>query len=103
MAAIMIVYMDIADGAWIKPYFAAVPSILAEYGGVSIAASREIRRVEGDIDAPDRIAIFRFPSLGDVDRFFADARYQPFLEARRKGARSQIYAFKNGVKDGELL
>lgn len=103
MAAIMIVYMDIADSSWIKPYFAEVPKILAEYGGVSVAASREIRRVEGAMDAPDRMAIFRFPSLDDIDRFFADERYRPFLEERQKGARSQIFVFENAVKGGELL
>jgi uncharacterized protein (DUF1330 family) len=103
MTAIMVVYMDITDSGWIKPYFAAVPAILAEYGGVSVAASRDIRHVEGDIDAPDRMAIFRFPSLDDIEHFFADERYKPFLEARREGARSQIFVFENGVVNGELL
>lgn len=95
--------MDIEDGGWTAPYFAAVPDILAEYGGVSVAASREIRSIEGENPAPDRVAIFRFPSLADIDRFFVDPRYQPFLEARRSGSRSQILVFENGVKDGELI
>lgn len=103
MPAMMVVTMDIRDDKWIAPYFAAVPAILARHGGVSIAASRDIRCVEGDPPAPQRVAIFRFPSLTDIERFLADEDYCPFRESREAGAKSRILVFENAVMDGELV
>lgn len=103
MQAMMVVTMDILDDGWIAPYFDAVPSILARHGGVSVAASREILRVEGDMPVPQRIAIFRFPSLAAIERFIADEDYRPFREHRERGAKSQIFVFENAVVDGALV
>ena len=102
MAAIMVVYMDIADDSWIAPYFAEVPAILAEYGGVSIAGSRDVKTVEGDGRAPDRVAVSSFPSLDAIDRFMADERYQHYRDLREKGATSRIFAFENAVTTGQI-
>lgn len=103
MAAVMIVSMTILDESWIAPYFAAVPAILAEYGAVSLAGSRDVRRIEGDGPPPERMAVLTFPSLDALDRFMADERYRPYRAMREAGSRSEIFVFENAVTDGALV
>jgi uncharacterized protein (DUF1330 family) len=103
MQAIMVVYMDITDPSWIKSYFAEVPKILAAYGAVSIAGSRRISRIEGTMKAPERMAIFSFPSLDAIDAFMNDENYKPFREARVQGSKSEIFVFENAVAGSALV
>ena len=103
MAARMVVYMNISDDSWVELYFAAVPAIFAEYGGVSLAGSRAIRQVEGTGPTPQRMAVLSFPSLAAIDAFMADARYQKFRRLREQGATSEIFVFDNAVTDGGLV
>ena len=99
----MVVFMTIHDEAWTRPYFEHVPAILADYGAVSVAGSREITRLEGVLPTPDRAAVLSFPSMEAVDRFMADDRYQAFRRSREGGAASEIFAFPNAVTAGELV
>lgn len=103
MTAIMVVYMNIEDDGWIEPYFAEVPKLLTEYGAISMAASRAVKRIEGDLAAPDRIAVFSFPSMDALDSFMDDPRYVKFRDLRQSGARSKIFVFENAVISGELV
>jgi uncharacterized protein (DUF1330 family) len=104
MSAIMVVYMNIHDTAWIESYYAEVPKLLAEYGAMSIAGARgDIVSVEGKLVPPDRIAIITFPSIDAVDRFMADERYQAHRRFRESGAASEIFVFENSVTGGELV
>lgn len=104
MAVLMVVTMTITDPAWIEPYFAAVPTLLDDYGAKSIAGSRSIRRIEGKADAiPDRVAILSFPTMEAVDAFMADERYQPFRAARQSGSVAEILLFENAVSGGGLV
>ena len=99
----MIVYMNIQDPSWMDGYFRDVPELLAEYGAESVAGGRTVRRLEGDMAVPDRIAVFSFPSLDAVDRFMADDRYRSHRERRERGAESQIFVFENAVSEGGLV
>ena len=103
MTAFMIVSMAIDDDGWMTDYFAAVPAILADHGGQPLAGSRAIRRIEGKGKAPDRMAVFTFPSLAAIDAFMADPRYRPFLEARTAATISDICAFENELRGPELV
>ena len=99
----MVVLMTLHDEAWTRPYFENVPAILADYGGVSVAGSRQITQFEGALPAPDRMAVLSFPSMEAVDGFMADARYQAFRRSRESGAASEIFVFPNAVTAGELV
>lgn len=103
LAAILTVTMRITDPAWMAPYSAGVPALLAEYGGSFVASARgTIRRIEGEGDVPDRIAIFSFPSIEAIERLWADPRYRQFVELRQSGAISDICAFDNAA-GGDLV
>jgi len=99
----MVVSMDIVDDAWMAPYFAVVPGILEEYGARQIAGAKDVRRIEGEGAAPQRMAIFSFPSIAAVDAFMADERYRPFRKAREIGAISDIFIFENAVNEGQFV
>jgi len=101
--AFMIVYMDITDSGWIEPYFRYVPALLAEYGAEQIAGGRHIVRVEGDIPVPDRIAVFRFPSLAAAEDFMKDERYQEHRASRMRGSSSQILIVEGAALAGALV
>lgn len=103
MTAIMVLDMTIIDDAWLGPYFAAVPSLLAEHGAVVLAGSRTVRCIEGGGASPDRVVVLSFPSLDAIDRFMDDRRYAPFRELREAAARSRILVFDNAVQAGALL
>jgi uncharacterized protein (DUF1330 family) len=102
MSAFMIVYMNIIGDEWIADYFSHVPRLLTEYEGRQIAGSRDISSMEGTLPAPDRIAVFEFPSMKHLSGFMMDDRYHPFKTARERGARSEIFVFENESVDGEL-
>lgn len=103
MTAFMVVRMNISEQGWIDRYFAEVPRLLAEYGGVSVAGAREVRRVEGEGPVPDRVAVLSFPSVEAIDRFLADPRYQVHRAERQAGSASDIVVFENSVTGGELV
>ena len=102
MAALMIIYMNITDDAWMEGYSAEVPKLLAEYGAETVAGSRRVQRIEGAMPEPDRMAVLRFPSVDAIERFMADERYQPWRRERQRGATAEIFVFENAVKRGEL-
>ncbi len=101
--AMMVIYMDITDPSWIEPYFKVVPGLLEEYGAVSVGASRRISSIEGNLKAPDRMAILAFPSMEKLNAFWADERYQPFKEMRLNATQSQIFVFENPVTGSTRL
>ena len=103
MAALMVVYMDINDDAWMPAYFEAVTPILAEYGATPLAGSRDVKRIEGDLPAPDRLLVLSFPSEEAIDRFMEDERYRPYRDARRAASNADIFVFENEIKTRELV
>lgn len=103
MSAIMVISMNISDDSWMADYFAEVGKLLAEYGAETVAGSRRVRRIEGRTDAPQRMAVLRFPSLDAIERFWADPRYQAWKQRRRDGSQAEIFVFENAVKDKELV
>ena len=101
--AMMVIYMNIEDPSWIEPYFQVVPGLLEEYGAVSVGASRRISSIEGELKAPDRMAILSFPSMEKLQAFWVDERYQPFKEMRVKATKSEIFVFENPVTGSTKL
>jgi len=101
--AFMIVYMNVSDASWMKTYFADVPTLLAEYGATQLAGGKRVIRAEGDLSIPERIAIFRFPSIAAAEAFMEDERYRPYRDSRRRGSSSQILLLENAAVVGALV
>jgi uncharacterized protein (DUF1330 family) len=50
-------------------------------------------RYEGDGPDPDRIVIFTFPSMEEIEALVSDADYRPYRAARLAATFSDAFAF----------
>ncbi len=97
MAAYMIALTDMHDPSWIEEYVAAVPAIIAEYGGEYVANGMGPQLLEGAMDLPDSVTVFRFPSLDAIHAFLESEEYQPYIELRKSGSTISILAFESTI------
>jgi uncharacterized protein (DUF1330 family) len=94
MPAYMVVEVYVRDRKWVKDYLENVPAILRRYGGEYLAVSGTLKRLEGAARAPDQVAILTFPSIEVMEEFMNCADYQPYKEARKEGADTNIVIFE---------
>lgn len=97
MAAYMVALTDMHDPAWLEPYVAAVPAIIAKHGGEYVANGMGPQLLEGVMDVPDSLTVFRFPSLDAIHTFLASEEYRPYLELRKTGSTIRIMAFESTI------
>jgi len=95
MAAYAIVDVDIYDIEKFLQYQKAVAPLLQDAGARYLARGGEFRVYEGDYQ-PDRLIIVEFPSLKDIDSFYASDGYQA-LEAQRKSCSSSRVVAVEGL------
>ena len=55
MAAYMVALTDMHDPAWLEPYVAAVPALIAKHGGEYVANGMGPQLLEGVMDVPDAL------------------------------------------------
>lgn len=91
----MVVHLTMLDASWLPAYLANVPAIISSHGGEFVAVSGPVARLEGDLPVPGQMGILSFPSMEAIEAFLSDERYQPFKEARNKGANVSIFAFEH--------
>ncbi len=90
MKCYAIVQLNIHDESWIAGYGAPVTALVAKHGGRYLARTTDIRRLEGDGEPPNFVAVLEFPSHEAAMAFYDDPEYQPHLEARLGGAEGQF-------------
>lgn len=91
MAAYLIVNTEIADKAAYERYKAAVPDLIRKHGGEYLARGGALEVLEGDW-RPERIVLFRFPSMDAIRGFISDPEYQPWKALRHSAARADLVA-----------
>nr|WP_087573274.1 DUF1330 domain-containing protein [Sphingomonas sp. CDS-1] len=91
MSVYLVVELVYSDQSWREEYGRGVPPLVAAYGGRYLALASPPELMEGERAAPDTLAVFDFPSAEAVRTFLACPEYQPYAEARRVGAKTQIY------------
>jgi uncharacterized protein (DUF1330 family) len=80
----------IKDPAWIEGYIPAVEAIVESHGGKYLVRSPEMDVVESNGDAPNVVVVIEFPTKEAAQAFYTSAEYQPWLEARKAGADSEL-------------
>ncbi|MCB1675906.1 MAG: DUF1330 domain-containing protein [Halioglobus sp.] len=86
MAAYAIVDLDVFDIEQYLEYQHAVKPLLDARGARYLARGGELRVFEGDFE-PRRLIVLEFPSLADMEDFYASADYQA-LEPQRQACSS---------------
>lgn len=74
MPAYIVARVDARDPALLKDYQAAVPPILAKYGGKFIARGGSVVTLEGPAEAR-RVVLMQFPAMSDAEAFYRSAEY----------------------------
>lgn len=86
MSAYIIARMDIHSDQWVEEYFARVPHIIVAHGGLFVARSRDVERLEGDGPPPDGSFILKFPSRDHARKFWNSAEFAELRKLRQGGA-----------------
>lgn len=84
------VFVTPTNEEWLRPYSAAVPSIVGRYGGRYLAMTSDYERVEGDGENPAIAVIVEWPDAESAHRFYDDPQYQAFKLSRLHGARNDM-------------
>ena len=89
MAAYMIVQIEVTDPEGFAEYREKVAPQIAKHGGRYIVRGAEVENLEGEWD-PGRLAIFEFPTVDDIHRFYDAEEYQPLLALRMRTANTVL-------------
>jgi len=85
--------LTITDPSWIEPYGPPVHALVAKHGGRYLAQTPDIRKMEGDTDAPNVIVLLEFPNQAAVEALYADPEYKPWMESRNAGSHGPVLMF----------
>jgi hypothetical protein len=82
--------VDVHDPEGFAAYRAAVPEVIAQFGGRYVARGGAITGVEGE--APTgRIVIVEFPSKAQAEAFVQSAEYAPVAAIRQRTSSSRLF------------
>jgi uncharacterized protein (DUF1330 family) len=95
MSAYLIGRVEVSDPAMLKDYQAAVPPIVAQYGGKFLVRGGEKATLEGPSETR-RLVLLEFPGIAEARAFHASPEY---AEARklREGIASIQFVVVAGV------
>ena len=80
----------ITDPSWVEGYIPAVEAIVESHGGKYLVRSPGMDVVESNGEAPNVVVVIEFPTKEAAQAFYMSAEYQPWLEARKAGADSEL-------------
>ena len=82
--------LTIHEDSWLKEYTPNVGALVEKHGGVFLARTHELEKMEGDGDAPEVCVIIEFPSKEAAQGFYHDSDYKPYLDSRKAGATGDL-------------
>ena len=85
-----VVELKMLDESWLASYIPEVTALVHKHGGRYLSRTNQVERIEGGREAPDVIVILEFPSREAIDGFYADPEYQPHLQNRLNGSKSEL-------------
>ena len=81
---------NVMDDSWTEAYTREVTKLVEQFGGRYIIRSSNVEVLEGK-DRPEVLVVMEFPSKEAFTRFYQSEEYQPYLEARKKGAKGNFF------------
>ncbi len=93
MPAYLIVNIQVNDQAAYERYKAEVPALIRKHGGEYLARGGKCEVVEGNW-RPNRLVLFRFPSMEAIRALDSDPEYQPLKKLRQSVAYTESVAIE---------
>lgn len=81
---------DITDRAWVRDYVQNVTKMVERYGGKYLARTANIKRFEGERQNPQIFLLVEWPSQEAAETFYNSEEYQPYLQVRLAGSKSEM-------------
>ena len=97
MAGYLIAQIEITDPDAFESYRAAVPKVIAKFGGRYLVRGGEIEVREGESPI-SRLVIVAFDSVDQVRRFYESPEYQEILPLRLAASKGSVVIIE-GIKD----
>jgi uncharacterized protein (DUF1330 family) len=91
MPAYMVVQINITDPDRFAQYRAAVPGVVASFGGRYMARGAQVEVLEGSHDGR-RLVLFEFPSMDAIRRFWNSPEYAKIKPLRENAAEIDAWA-----------
>ncbi|HEY5598911.1 MAG TPA: DUF1330 domain-containing protein [Kiloniellales bacterium] len=96
MAGYLVAHIEITDADAFKAYRAAVPAVIAKFGGRYLVRGGETEVREGEWPA-SRLVIVAFDSVDQARRFYESPEYQEILPLRLNASRGTL-AIVDGIE-----
>ncbi len=97
MPAYLIAHLTVTDPDAFEAYRAAVPEVIARFGGHYLVRGGAVETLEGEWRIP-RIVIIAFDSMAQAKRFNESPDYQEILPLRLAAAKGDVVLVE-GVPD----
>jgi uncharacterized protein (DUF1330 family) len=88
MPGYLIANIKVTDPEGFERYRAAVPAVIAQYGGRYAVRGGAMERLE-NADGFNRVVVLEFPSLDAARAFYFSPEYAPLLKLRIETTESQ--------------
>jgi uncharacterized protein (DUF1330 family) len=89
MSAFLVAHLNVTDPAAFESYRAAVPDVIARFGGRYLVRGGSVEVLEGEWRVP-RLVILAFDSMDQARRFYHSAEYQEILPLRLAAAEGDV-------------
>lgn len=99
MAGYLIAHIEVTDGEAFEAYRAAVPAVIAKFGGRYLVRGGAIEVLEDGWDVP-RLVILAFASMDQARRFYQSPEYQEILPLRLAAAKGAVVIVDGFDGDG---
>ena len=97
MSAYLIAHLTVTNPDAFEAYRAAVPEVIAHFGGRYLVRGGEVETLEGDWRVP-RLVVIAFDSMAQAKRFYDSPDYQEILPLRLAAAEGDVVLVE-GVPD----
>ena len=90
MAVYVVGRVEVTDPSWVEGYIPNVEALVEAHGGKYLVRSNEFDVVESNGEAPHVVVVIEFPDKAAAQAFYTSAEYQPWLQARTAGAKTEL-------------
>ena len=97
MTGYLIAHIEVTDPDAFEAYRAAVPAVIAKFGGRYLVRGGAAEVLEGDWSIP-RLVILAFESVDQARRFYDSPEYQNILPLRLAASKGSI-AIVEGIRN----